>query len=389
VLAKNDYKALLLVNIASLDSINSTYGYEIGDEVLKRFVKFLHSMLETDNTLYRLSSDEFIIVLDNRSALNAEPLASDIINALQEKKFAVGSFFIHLTCTIGITGNNDENSTESALVRAHAAMKEARQNGTNKFMTYSTDSIFIRRQKNNLEWMLKVKDAIENDKFVPYFQPIIDNETKQIIKYECLARLIEGSDVIAPFHFIEPARLVGLLPTITQIMLTKSFQYFQHSSHAFSINISEDDLKAKHLPQFLQKLSETYGIAPQRVTLEILENISAQESDASIEQLQELKKLGYKIALDDFGSEQSNLMRLQKMNVDYLKIDGSYIRDIHENPNNLKICKTIVHLAKSIHCDVIAEFVHSDDVYQVVKEIGIRYSQGYYFGQPEKEIQPR
>ncbi len=386
VLVKNDYKALLLINIAALDSINSTYGYEIGDEVLKLFVKFLHAMIETGNTLYRLSSDEFIIIINSRSALDAETLAATIINVLLDKKFAVGNFMIHLTCTIGITGNNDENASESALVRAHAAMKEARQKGTNKFMTYSADSLFIKKQKSNLEWMLKVKDAIEHDRFVPYFQPIIDNKTKQIIKYECLARLIENDTIIAPVHFIEPARLVGLLPTITQIMLTKSFQYFQNSPHAFSINISEDDLKEKHLPQLLQKLSKEYDIAPQRVTLEILENISAQESNASIEQLQELKKLGYKIALDDFGSEQSNFMRLQKMNVDYLKIDGSYIKNIHENPNNLNICKTIVHLAKSLHCEVIAEFVHSEDVYEVVKEIGIQYSQGYYFGQPDKRI---
>lgn len=386
VLQKNDFAGLLLINIADLDSINSTYGYAIGDEVLRLFVKFLESRMDENCTLYRLSSDEFVIILDKKSLLDKEELAIEIIESLQEEKFNLGNFLIHLTCTIGITQQNDESATESALVRAHAAMKEARQSGTSRYLTYSSDSSFIKKQKSNLEWMLKVKEAIAEDQIVPFYQPIIDNETRQIHKVECLARLIEEGKVVAPFYFLEPARLAGLLPKITEIMLTKAFGYFQGTDYSFSVNISEDDLKEAHLPALLLRLSEHYHIAPERVTLEILENISAHESDASIEQLNELKKLGYKIALDDFGSEKSNFLRLQKMDVDYLKIDGSYIKDIHENPNNLNICKTIVHLAESLQCEVIAEFVHSEEVYETVKSIGIRYSQGYYFSEPIEQI---
>jgi len=386
VLIKNDFSALLLININNLDSVNSTYGYAIGDEILKLFVKFLHNLLEDNSSLYRLSSDEFVVITAKNSPFDKEILAANIISSLQESQFNIEDFLILLSCTIGITTNNDEYSAESPLVRAHAAMKEARQSGTNKFLTYSTDSLFIKNQKNTIEWMLKVKDAIANNAIIPFFQPIIDNETNQIVKYECLARLVENGAIIAPIHFIEPARLAGLLPKITEIILEASFHYFQDKPYGFTVNISEEDLKEKHLLLLLEALSKKYNVEPSRVTLEILENISAYESEASLEQLMELKKNGFKIALDDFGSEKSNFLRLQKMNVDYLKIDGSFIKDIHENQNNLNICKTIVHLAQALNCEVIAEFVHSSDVFDVVKEIGIKYSQGYYFGAPKDGI---
>lgn len=386
VLMKNDFSALLLININNLDSVNSTYGYAIGDEILKSFVNFLYRLLEDTKSLFRLSSDEFVVIVDKNSSTDKEMLAATIIKSLQDYKFIIEDFLIILSCTIGITANTVEDSDESPLVRAHAAMKEARQSGTNKFLTYTSDSLFIRHQKNNIEWMLKVKDAIANNVIVPFFQPIIDNETNQIVKYECLARLVENSNIIAPIHFIEPARLAGLLPKITEIIFAKSFQYFQDKSYDFTINISEEDLKEKYLLDLLKTLTQKHNIAPNRVTLEILENISAYESEAAIEQLLELKMNGYKIALDDFGSEKSNFLRLQKMNVDYIKIDGSFIKDIHENKNNLNICKTIVHLAQALKCEVIAEFVHSSDVHEVVKQIGIKYSQGYYFGMPKEGI---
>ena len=385
VLSKNDFSALLLINIDNLDSVNSTYGYAIGDKVLQLFVQFLYTVLPTDTSLFRISGDEFAVIISKNSFLDKELFAAKIIASLQDHKFHIEEFIIPLSCTIGITDNNEETS-EDPLVKAHAAMKEIRYYGTNKFLTYSSNSQFIKNQKNNLEWIFKVKNAIAKDAIVPYFQPIIDNHTQQIVKYECLARMIDDSKVIAPYYFIEPARLAGLLPKLTEIMFSKSFQYFSDKTFAFSLNITEEDLKEQYLPQFLQSLSEKYNISPNRVTLEILENISAYESDAAIEQLLQLKAQGYKIALDDFGSEKSNFLRLQKLNVDYIKIDGSFIKNIDTNPNNLNICKTIVHLGQSLQCEIIAEFVHSQEVYEIVKEIGIQYSQGYHFGIPSETI---
>jgi len=386
VLSQNDFSSLMLINIDNLDSVNSIYGYTTGDEALKAFARFLKKFLHDGCPVYRLAGDEFVIVCKEDCLSQKEELATSIIDELQTTSFDIGEFRIHLSCTIGIADSDSHGSTESALVRAHAAMKEMREIGKNRFHTYTSESVYIKKQKNNIDWMYKVREALANDAIIPYYQPIIDNETMQPAKYECLARLLDLNKVISPNYFIEPARLVGLLPKITEVMFVKSFAHFADKKHDFAVNITEDDLKACELPSLLRNLTDKYEIAPHRVTLEILENISAHGSEQALEQLVALKEMGFKLALDDFGSEKSNFFRLQKMNVDFIKIDGSFIKDINTNQNNLNICKTIVHMASSLGCKVVAEFVHSKEVFDTVKQIGISYSQGYFFGEPHHEI---
>lgn len=386
VLSKNDFKSLMLINIDNLDSVNSTYGYSIGDALLKQFADFLKNIITDEDTLFRLAGDEFVIVSNNDFEKEKEVLAPKIIDSLAGIKFSINDFLIHLSCTIGIAKQDSSASNESALVKAHAAMKETREIGKNRYHTYISESPYIKKQKNNINWMLKVRDALANDLIIPYYQPIVDNKTQEIKKFECLARLRDVNSIISPCYFIEPAKLAGLLPKVTELMVAKSFAYFCNKNYEFSLNITEEDLKANYLPQLLKHLSNRYELDPKRVTLEILENISASSSEAALEQLLELKECGFKLALDDFGSEHSNFFRLQKMNVDYIKIDGSFVKDINENKNSLDICKTIVHLAKSINSKVIAEFVHSKDVFETINSIGIEYSQGYYFGEPKADI---
>jgi diguanylate cyclase (GGDEF)-like protein len=382
---RNDFSFVMLINMDNLDSINSTYGYNIGDEVIRFFASFLKDKMTQYCELFRLAGDEFVILFYPGCVLEKATFAAEIIDSLQYKEFVVDEFVIHLSCTIGIA-DNDNHPDGSVLVRAHAAMKEMRQIGKNKFQIYSNSSSYIKKQRDNLNWAQKVKEALAKDLITPYFQPIVDNFTVMPVKHECLARIQEYDKIILPYYFLEPAKLVGLIPNIDNVMFEKSFTYFQNRIGDFSLNIAECDLRLKTLPKTLSELSIKYNINPNRVTLEILENISTNDCDFILEQLTELKNIGFKLALDDFGSEKSNFFRLQKLNVDYIKIDGSFIKDIDRNENSLHICKTIVDLAQVLNCDVIAEFVHSKDVFDIVKDIGIRYFQGYYFGEPSSDI---
>ncbi len=188
--------------------------------------------------------------------------------------------------------------------------------------------------------------------------------------------------MINPEHFIEPAKLVGLLPSITQVIMEKSYAIFANNSESFSVNITEEDLKNGHLAASMTKLGEKYGIEPSRVTLEILENISANGTNESIKQLHELSQMGYTIAIDDFGSDKSNFYRIHSMHVDIIKIDAAYIKDIDINKTSELIVKTIVSLAQAMGIPTVAEFVSSESIYNKVKSMGINYSQGYYFGKP-------
>ncbi len=388
-LKETEHSCLLLINIDNFSAVNSTYGYRIGDSVLKSFTSFIKKILDERQPMYRLAGDEFIVLWKEKCTDKVRQISEKIINRLNEKEFDVDDCKIHLTCTIGIAegyNNGLEEDYEDVLIKAHAAMEEIRQIGKNRYQVYSPDSPYIAKQKNNITWMHKVSEALKNDTIVPYFQPIIDNATLLPVKYECLSRIKDSVNVITPNHFIEPARLVGLLPKITEVMIEKSFKHFSKYHYGFTINITEDDLKARFLPDLLNRLTTEYNIDPKRVTLEILENISAQGSDEVLSQLLELKTMGFLLALDDFGSDKSNFYRLQKMNVDIIKIDGGFIEDITTNVNNEKIIKTIVLLAQNLGCDVVAEYVHSEEVFHKVRDLGIKYSQGYYFGEPKEKI---
>jgi diguanylate cyclase (GGDEF)-like protein len=367
---------LILCNIDNFDSINSTYGYEIGDRILFMFAEYLQHYMRSSNTLYRVASDEFVIFCNASYSDDSICPIESLYHGIQSYIFKIEDILISLTCTIGIA------SSPNAHVKAHAAMKEARQIGKNRYQVFKDDSDFIARQKNNIEWMRKIRLALDEDRIVPYYQPIIDNATQKIVKYEALARIIEDGEAINPEHFIEPAKLVGLLPSITQVMMEKSYEIFANKSESFSINITEEDLQNGNLLSLMTKLGEKYGIEPHRVTLEILENISANGTNESIKQLHELSQMGFMIAIDDFGSDKSNFYRIHSMHVDIIKIDSAYIKDIDHNKTSEMIVKTIISLAQAMGIPTVAEFVYSKEIYEKVTSMGVDYSQGYYFGQP-------
>lgn len=367
---------LILCNIDNFDSINSTYGYHIGDRILFMFAEYLRSHLNEVETLYRVASDEFVIFRPTASVEEIIRPVEILYQGIQSYYFEIEDISINLTCTCGIA------SSPNALVKAHAAMKEARKIGKNRYHVFHEDSDFILQQKSNIEWMRKIRLALNENRLIPYFQPIIDNTTQQIVKYEALARIIENGEAVTPYYFIEPAKLVGLLPKITRSMLEQCFEIFSQREGSFSINITEEDLQDSDLPTLLAQLVQRYGIDPSRVTLEILENISVIGSNEALNQLKNLSNLGYSIAIDDFGSDKSNFYRIHSMQVDLIKIDGAYIQDIDSNEASELIVKTIVSLAQSMGIPTIAEFVSSESIYNKVKSMGVNYSQGYYFGEP-------
>lgn len=231
-----------------------------------------------------------------------------------------------------------------------------------------------------------LKKALEDDAISPYFQPIVNLKTNSIEKYECLARMSHENEIISPAFFLKPAKVSGILPELTRVIIEKSFKVMQNSELEFSINITDDDLKENYLMEFLKNMCSKYNIVPQRVTLEVLENISSYDTKEAIEQLESLKKAGHKISIDDFGAESSNFARVQRLNVDYIKIDGSFIKDIVEDENSLNIVKTIIYYAKRSNIKVIAEFVHSKTVLDILKVLDIDYVQGYYLGKPKAEL---
>ena len=228
--------------------------------------------------------------------------------------------------------------------------------------------------------------ALELGQVTPYFQGIYHNQSQTIAKFEVLARIVKGDEVISPYHFMDAAKLSGLLPEITQVMIDKSFKIMANNDYSFSLNITEDDLSQNYLLELLSEKTKQYKIKPQRIILEILEGVSASGKKSHIKQLTKLKALGYSIAIDDFGTEYSNFERILELDIDYLKIDAKYIKDIDINEKSYEITRAITFFAHNANIPCIAEFVHNESVQTVVNALGIDYSQGYYFSEPSAEL---
>jgi EAL domain-containing protein (putative c-di-GMP-specific phosphodiesterase class I) len=266
------------------------------------------------------------------------------------------------------------------------ALKYAKDNGL-PFWIYEDRMRFENEYEKNLNISNVVRHAVQNSKIVPYFQPIMDNKTSKINKYECLARLLdENNNVISPSLFIPIAKRIKVYNEVTKIIIEKSFKLFEANDYEFSINLSMEDIVNSEMFNFiLQKLK--LSSASNRVIFEIVESEAIQDFEKIARFIKEIKRYGARIAIDDFGDGYSNFSYLIKMNVDFLKIDGSLIKDIDTDRNAYLVVETIVDFASKLGVETIAEFVHSSTVMDKVKEMGIKYSQGYHIDKPSINIE--
>jgi len=371
-------KSLILINIDNFESINTIYGYENGNKVIKT----IGNRLKDYNKIFYLGADEFAILVyesnDEKLYEFAKNLQKNISAPVE-----IEDFNIEITLTVAIAKGDD------LLKKAHIALKEAKKEGKNKIKFYTSNLTLEKLQEKIQHFTPILKNSIKRKNIVPFFQGILNTKTLKVEKFECLARIIcNNNKLYSPHQFIDVATLTGFLPEITKIMIEKSFAVFKNNNYEFSLNITEVDLNEGYLIEFFDKKIKKYNISPSRVILEVLEGISVKGMESSLKQLKELKKRGFKIAIDDFGTQHSNFERVNAMNVDFIKIDGIFVKNINKDEKSFSIVKTINDFAKSIGAKTVAEFVYNKEVFKKIKELGVDYAQGYYFHKPTKDIKP-
>ena len=230
------------------------------------------------------------------------------------------------------------------------------------------------------------KKALAENRIVPYFQPIVKNSTGKIEKFECLVRLIdERGRPIKPGKYLNLSKKLKLYPKITSRVIEQSFETSKKLGVSISINLSYEDITNPETTSFIKNRLLEYDIA-EKVCFELVESESIDNYRQVYEFINDLKDMGCSIAIDDFGTGYSNFKHLLRLNVDTVKIDGSLIRNIDKDKNALIMTRGIVGFAKKLGLTTIAERVHSKRVLDTVVEIGIDYSQGFYFGQAQREI---
>ncbi len=375
------FNTLIFLDINNFSYVNTAYGFTIGDKVLLKVSTILHDMF--NDNLYRINADQFALKFNDK--IDIKKIVTSVQDKFEKTLISVENITLKVSFTYGGVYSDKELLKYAAL-----AIKKAKESGKNRLHIFDEDLDSPKRRKDFIFMNNRIHSAFEDDLIVPFFQGIYDNTKEEILKYEALIRIVtkEGK-IISPYEFLEVARLSGLLTKLTRIMIDKTFAVMKNSAHSFSINITEDDLNSFYLVEYLSQKSQDYNISPQQVTLEILEGISATGQKNNIEQLKTLKQMGYKLAIDDFGAEYSNFERVLALDVDILKIDARYIKNIDTDIKSYEIVKAIVSFSKNMNIKTVAEFVHSASVQKVVKELGIDLSQGYYFSEPTQSIETK
>nr|WP_321265423.1 EAL domain-containing protein [uncultured Sulfurimonas sp.] len=368
---------IAIIDIDNFSGINDFYGHTVGDEVIIKFSKLLLENLTNEFELYRLHSDKFAIhnyTLDSKRFSNfITQLNTRMIESVIDTE--VESFDI--VCTAGISSCDNDIIISTAEIANKYAKKINK-----KVLEYSKELNIEEGFAKNITWTKKVKQALHDDRIIMHYQPIVDNKTKKISKYEALVRLVdENGVIISPFHFLEIAKSSGQYIDITKVVIAKSFAHFENDDAEFSINLTMEDILDNELNTYLDEMIDKYKVA-NRLVLEIVESEGIEEFDTVQKFIYKMKNRGCKIAIDDFGTGYSNFEYLIKLDADFIKVDGSMIKNINHDENMKEIVKTIIDFAKKMNFKTIAEFVSSKEILDTVEELGIDYSQGYYLGIP-------
>ena len=360
-----------LADIDFFKRVNNRYGENNGDKVITSVIKTMAKHLDKNDMFIQYSGEEFLllIVKENYSENKLRKLLEDIRIDVNRKKFKIDNDEFNVSISIGVLLNTKiEKSLQDVIHKADTALYEAKHNGRNmiSYFDMSQSKILYRE---------KLKEMIESNKLVCYYQPIRNLETRSLHHYEALLRIIDGDNIIFPDKILPDLEDSYLYTNLTKRVIEYNINKLQSDSKMkISINLSADDLVNDAI---LAILAQNADLAD-RLLIEILETKSIDYKRVELS-LQKLKLFGYKICIDDFGSGHSNLNHLLKLSIDYLKIDGSIIKEIHHDKRAYSLVKTFATFCKQNDIEVIAEFIDKQDVVDILKSFGVNYGQGWYF----------
>jgi len=373
---------IAIFNIRAFKNINDVFGFEAGNFILKELSnRFTEVMPEQTLGLYRIGNDE-LALLNNKIMLRDEFKAfiTSIIDKVEDEVFHYKDEEIDIAISIyaGICFDKDKR-----LEKADIALTEANKKHKD-YIVYSKDDDTTEKQENNINIINKIKYSLENDKILTYFQPIVGSDG-QFNKYEALVRMQDGEKVLSPYFFLEISQKTKYYHQITQRVINKTFEMFKDKAQSFTVNITAEDILNEETVSFMKTKLLNYPNKA-RVVFEIVESENIYNIIEVEQFIIDIKEIGAKIAIDDFGTGYSNFSYMIKLRPDYLKIDGSLIKDLDTDLNARKIIKTIVTFAHELDIKVIAEFVHSKEIFEICKELKIDEFQGYYFSEPLSSI---
>ncbi len=396
-LNSDKFTLMALIDIDRLQFINCLYGVEIGNKIIEKFANLIQNeLMFTSYNLFRTSGDEFAICSSDKISVEFENCIKNISAKVTNLTLRIDQIEDEITvdATVGYTLELNnlaelEVTFDSHLLitQADAALKYAKKNNK-QLVSYEENMNALQDMQNIMLWKQKIKIAYENNNIVPVFQPIV-NSNGDILKYETLMRISEVDKekpkLISPHFFLDIAIMTKQYDKLSKTIVTKALEFLKYSKHTLSINLTYSDIQNPDIITLIEDALKKNNIG-NRLIIEIVESEDVENYDLLKDFIKKFKKYDVGIAIDDFGSGFSNFKNIIGFKPDYLKIDGSLIKDIDKNRDSWAIVRSIVQFAHTLGIKVIAEFVHSKEVLSILKELDVDEFQGFYFYEPSLDF---
>ncbi|MGL5060606.1 MAG: EAL domain-containing protein [Microcoleus sp.] len=414
---------MLYLDLDRFKIVNDTCGHVAGDELLRQVSQLLKSSIRKSDILARLGGDEFAVLLYLCSPDSGLEVAETLLQAVggfrfrwEDKTFAIG-------VSIGLVAVNPQTSSvTSILSAADVACYAAKNKGRNRVQFYQAGDRELLKQHGETQWVVQINQALEENRFCLYSQPIVNLQNLQTSEIHCeiLLRLqLESGQLVSPMAFIPAAERYNLMQAIDRWVIRNLFSNLSKVFPAnlsalnregdrdkiatlsaiagvpvpqslaanypklYAINLSGASINEDRFIDFIFEQFATYQIPPQIICFEITETVAIANLSKAASLIWKFKELGCQFALDDFGSGMSSFAYLKNLPVDYIKIDGNFIKNLAENPVDVVMVEAIAKIGRVMGIKTIAEYVESSTVMEKLRELGVDYAQGYYFGQPQ------
>ncbi|HLO19981.1 MAG TPA: EAL domain-containing protein, partial [Sphingomicrobium sp.] len=380
--------AVIFLNLDRFSAINESFGYPVGDQFLCRVAERIRAGIRAGDTVARFGGDEFAILIHRiRSEEDAAKVAQKVLEATR-LPFFVDQRELFITTSIGAsTYPTDGSDLETLSRNANAALRRAKEHGRDNYQLYSPEMNARAVERLSLE--NRLRQALQNEQFVLYYQPLIDLRSERILGAEALLRWLHPElGLLSPGEFVPLAEMSGLILPIGQWVLNASCEQARewhdlgYSDLRVAINVSPRQFQQPDFVAGVTQALEESRIFPGSLDLEITESSAMLDLEGSIEKLHELKRLNVRISLDDFGTGFASLNHLRRFPLDRIKLDHSFVQELPGNPDHCAIARAVVTMAHALRLYIAAEGVETAEQLAFLQDEGCDEAQGYFFSRP-------
>lgn len=390
----NRSSALLYIDLDQFKVINDLESHAVGDRLLMSIANILRKQLRPTDIVARISSDEYAVLLEGTDEAAALATANVLRSAIDAYRFRTDDRKYHICASIGVAliHPDDTISASEALARSGQACFEAKTHGRNLVHLFNKNDIESSLLRDAADWVPRIREALANDGFRVLFQPVIDLSDGGLVGYEILLRMVgEDNRLITPDQFIPTAERMGLIHEIDLWVVKHAIELLHDLPSdlghvVFNINLSMHAFQDPALLPLVSSRLKTTGVAPHRVTFEITETAAVANYEQTRNMVNQLRALGCQFALDDFGTGFSSFNYLKQFPVDYLKIDGSFISNLINDPVDQRLVKSMIEVGRTLDKKIVAEFVETAEILNLLKEYGVNHAQGHHIGEPALEM---